>query len=827
MKSWPAPTLWKYTAREIQRRPGRTLLTLLGIVIGVAASVAISLTVQATRQAHRAMFEVAAGRAALEVIAEGMGGFEEKAASPVKAIPGVRAAVPVIQTPAALIGAGGAVPVMVLGVDPRRDRAARDYFLREGRPLGRGDGLLLETGFAGANHFALGNKVRLMTTTEDARLPVVGLLEPQGAAAFNGGAVAFMTLSTAQRLFGLKGKINSLELVLAEDADPRQVAMGRDLMAVNEQGLATLSVGSLVAGAFVILNAFLMSLGERRRQLAILRALGATRSQVTRLLLREALLLGGAGTVIGLAVGWGLAVGLHGIMARLLAVTLPELSWSPEPFLLGLILGPGMALAATYLPARRAGRRAPLEDLLHQRGLRTEEVRRWPGYVGLAFLIVTLFLVLGIVRDWFPAAVGLALTAPATGLFLVGCVLIVPLILRPLMRLAGRSLTPLLGTEGKLAMRQLQRHQGRTALTVGVLLIGVVFAVGFGQSLVNNVRHIHEWIDNLGVADFYLRGAWPDAAASITTAALPEAAADEVAALDSRVERVDKFRYILTRAGGRPVAVMAYTFAEGRPAPLTYADGDPREVVRRLVRGEVVIGTALGQRLGLARGDRITVETPHGPRALRIAGTIAEYTGGGIALYLDWATAKRLFDLKDVHTLLVSVHKGEAAVVGPRLKEYCDRHGYLFQSHAELRRTLDEQMAGFLGLVWSLVGLVFVVAGLGVVNTLTMNVLEQTRELGTLRAVGMKRGQVRKLVLAQAVALGVISLMPGVVGGIILAYLVNLTTYPLMGQPVGFHLDGWLVAGGFLAGMVIALLAALLPARRAVRLQVIEALQYE
>jgi putative ABC transport system permease protein len=514
-------------------------------------------------------------------------------------------------------------------------------------------------------------------------------------------------------------------------------------------------------------------------------------------------------------------------MARLLAVTLPELRWSAQPYLLALGLGPGMALAATFLPARRAGRRAPLEDLLHQRGLRTEEVRRWPGYVGLTFLGLAVLVVVGAVRDWFPPAVALPLTAPTMALFLVGCVLVVPLILLPLLRLAARSLKPLLGIEGGLAFRQLRRHQGRTALTVGVLLIAVVFSIGFGQSLLNNIRHIHEWIDNLAAGDFYIRGAWPDPSASITTAALPEETADEIAGLDGRVERVDKFRFILTRAGGRPVAVMAYTFAEGQPAPLTWADGDPAAAVRGLLRGEAVVGTTLAQRLGLGMGDHFTLETPHGPRSLRIAATMAEYTGGGIALYVEWRTAKRLFGLKGAHVILVSARKGEAAALAPVLKAYCDKRGYLFQSHAELRSTLDTQMAGFLGLVWSLVGLVFVVAALGVVNTLTMNVLEQTRELGTLRAVGMKRGQVRKLVLAQAVALGAISLLPGVAGGVALAYLINLSTYPLTGQPVGFHLDWWLVAGGFLAGLVMAVLAALLPARRAARLRVIEALQYE
>jgi putative ABC transport system permease protein len=136
-------------------------------------------------------------------------------------------------------------------------------------------------------------------------------------------------------------------------------------------------------------------------------------------------------------------------------------------------------------------------------------------------------------------------------------------------------------------------------------------------------------------------------------------------------------------------------------------------------------------------------------------------------------------------------------------------------------------VSGVVGFYWALLALVLVVASLGIVNTLTMNVLEQTRELGVLRAIAFTRGQVRRMVLAQAVALGVISLVPGIGLGIGLAYLMNLATHPVIGQRVAFRLDGWFVVCCGVATLVIALLAAFFPARRAARLRIIQALQYE
>jgi putative ABC transport system permease protein len=853
-------TLWKYSAREIQRRPGRTLLTLLGIVIGVAASVAISVTVQTTRSAHQEMFEAVTGRASLEVVADGLGGFDPSSVRAVQQLPGVKAAIPVVQTPGVLVGPQGAAPVLVLGVDPAQDAAARTYSLDQGRLLRAGDSrqVLLETGYAQANGLSLGKIAQLMTLLKPdgafgapglADLTVVGLLEPVGAATFNGGAVVFLPLTTAQELFDLGGHITSLQLVLDPQADPAAVqerirrhlppgltvqepsaraAQARNGLMSIEHGLPALSASSLVAGAFVILNAFLMNLGERRRQLAILRALGATRAQVHRLLLREALLLGIAGTLVGIALGLALSVVTRQILGRLMAVTLPDMPWTLEPFLVGLALGPGMALAATYLPARRAGRRELLPDLLHQRGVRTEPIRRWPGYIGLAFLVGALLLVLAPVCNWLPAEVALTLVPPTMAMFLVGCVLVVPLILSPLSRMVGKVLRPLLGSEGGLALRQLDRHQGRTALTAGVLLIAVVFAIGFCQTLINNFRDIHGWLDRVAEGDFFVRGAWPDAAAAVTTAPLPESAASDIAALaPDLVERVDKFSYIPSRANGRDVMVLAYTYRSESPLPLQLADGDEADVRAGLLRGEVVLGTALGQRLGLGVGDTITVETRRGPRRLRIAGTATEYTAGGIALYLEWETARKLFAQQGAHAFLVTARPGRAAELAGPLRRFCQRRHYMFQSKAELREVFDRQMAGFLTLLWTLVALVFVVASLGIVNTLTMNVLEQTRELGCLRAIGMKRGQVRKMVICQALLLGVISLVPGVAGGIGLAYLMNLATYPLMGVHIGFRLDGCLVGGVFVLALVISVLAAYFPARRAGRLRVIEALQYE
>ena len=151
----------------------------------------------------------------------------------------------------------------------------------------------------------------------------------------------------------------------------------------------------------------------------------------------------------------------------------------------------------------------------------------------------------------------------------------------------------------------------------------------------------------------------------------------------------------------------------------------------------------------------------------------------------------------------------------------------LLQSYADLTAIIEGMMSGVVGSLWGLLVLGLIVAAFGVVNTLGMNVLEQTRELGLLRVVAMTRGQVRKTIMAQAAMLGLLGVVPGLLAGLAMAYVMNLSTLPVTGHPVAFKLHPLLLFGGFLAAMTIVLTAAWIPAERAARLELATALHYE
>lgn len=841
---WMSPMFWRFAARAMVRRPGRTFLTLLGIAIGVATIVAVNLTTHTTRRAYHEMFASVTGKASLEVVAEGTGGFDGSVVLRLEEQSPIKAAVPLIQSPAALVGNSGPVPVLVLGIDADRDHLAREYRVDSGSGLTGQDtaGVLLEAGFAKGNGFELGQSARLWTPSGMKRLPIVGLLEPHGAAFHNGGAVVFMPLAAAQRLFRLPNQVNSVQIVLEDGTDETyaQKALAarlpaglrlqpsslrgdraRQTLHSLEQVLTGVSLATLIAGAFVIVNTFLMNLTERRRQLAILRALGVTRGKLIGLLLREAALLGLAGTVLGIGAGYFLALGVLSVWQQILrGVQLPELRWTNEALLLALLFGPGMALLATWLPARLAGRRAVLADLLARGGVHPDEPRRWPAYVGLVLVGVNILCVAGLVRGWLPSS----LLVPIMPAGIVGCVLSIPLVIRPLLRLAAFVLERPLGLEGRLAIRQLGRRQTRTSLTVGILSIASFVSIGVGHAVVGSVRDTRDWSLRVAFADYCVCGSIPGGA--LSAIALPAELEQDLAQIEG-VDRVDKLNWILTRAHGQRIVVRAYTVRPDRPPTLDMAQGDPADAVRGLAQGEAVVGAPLAEKLGIGVGDEIVLDTRNGPQSLRIAGTANEHTANSMALHLEWETAKRMFEFEGVHLFDVTAERGKVAAVGEHLRTFCSDRHLVVQSRAEMRNFIDEAVTRITGLVWALLALVFVVAALAVMNTLTMNVMEQTRELGILRAIGLRRRRIRRLVLAHALIIALVSGGPGIVIGLSLAYMLNRVSHELLNQAVAFRIDFVLVGGCLVFAAVITVVAALLPAERAARLQVVQALQEE
>jgi putative ABC transport system permease protein len=273
------------------------------------------------------------------------------------------------------------------------------------------------------------------------------------------------------------------------------------------------------------------------------------------------------------------------------------------------------------------------------------------------------------------------------------------------------------------------------------------------------------------------------------------------------------------------VVFIVRDYAQGAARFFDLEGDQVADVSRKMAAGEVVIGTVLSQRIGVNAGEKITLETAQGPREVTVAALTNEYMVGGLAVYLDRKVGKELLNVEGTDAFIIRTTPDQRAQVKAQLQKIADSHGVLLYSFAEVRHMIEGMIIGIEGCLWGVIVLGFVIATFGVVNTLTMNVLEQTREIGLLRVVAMTRDQVRKTIFGQAALVGLLGLLPGTLAGIIVSYINHLASMPATGHPVPFGFHPVMLSVSFVVGLLLVVLASWFPAERAARLELVTSLR--
>lgn len=866
-------SLRRFSQRAMFSRPGRTILTIASIVIGVAAVVAVTVVTATTRESYQVMFAAVRGKTSLEIAAQNTGAIPADLVEKVAALEGVEGAVPLVQGTSWLAKEEQRVTLQVLGIDPATDKLVRDMELVEGRLL-KGDDrdkLLLEAEFARYLGFKLGDEIRVRTRLGGVNakpMQVVGLIKMSDGSALTQTGLVFMPVKqAASRMLG-KGKISSVQIVAKKDVDlaslqlaiqpllPKGVEVREpkggaqvleETLLSTEQGLTLTTAFTLLLSAFIILNTFLMNVGERRRQLAIMRAVGATRDQIAGMLIGESLILATIGTAIGILLGLGIAFVLISALSRLLDISLPsplQFMWTPRPYVWAVLFGFAISVIGAVFPALRAWRVSPLEGLSH---VSKQDMTSVPPIHILIGLITSLCggaAIIAGIKGW------VSIDIPQYGAvaLLVGIVLMYPLVLAPFSY--GASLLVKWGrrVETNLALKQILRHRGRTSLTVGVLFIAGATGVAMAHSILDNVRNLKEWYRKALIGDYYIRAMLPSMATGLS-ADLPEELegpltelekSGEIAYLD-RVKMVDAQAKVVNRRGpvdstkelpdDLNVILAVRQFHEPEKTPfdlISPKDKTKRDaILERMRQGEVVMGNIAAAKLQVEEGDMLEIGGAEGSHEVRICGVTNDYLVGGLTLYMNWDVGQRLMKTEGVDGYIIRANSNNLLELKPKLEAICKQHGVLLNSQAEIGQRINQISNGIAGCLWGLIFLGFVVAAFGVVNTLSMNVLEQTRELGLLRIVAMTRVQVRRTIITQALIIGMVGLVPGIFFGLGIAYIINLAMEPSYGRPIEFTLHPVLMFVALVGSMLITVIAAAIPAHRAAGVDLAQALHYE
>ncbi|HET7690883.1 MAG TPA: FtsX-like permease family protein [Nocardioidaceae bacterium] len=570
---------------------------------------------------------------------------------------------------------------------------------------------------------------------------------------------------------------------------------------------------SLVVGAFLIINTFSILVAQRSRELALLRALGASRRQVVGSVLLEALVVGLIGSTLGLGFGVLLAQAIRGLLSTFgLDLSGASFPVRPPTVLWCYVLGMLVTTVAAVLPALRGSRAAPVSALRDDVALPESTIRTRTVMGALMVLAGIGAVVLGFIGE---GGSGLSLIGLGLLLILVGVSLVSPLVSRPVIAAFGAVYRRAFGSVGQLATQNSARNPRRTAATSSALMIGIALVsmvAIFGQSASAST-------------DVALEDSMKAELVVSNVVGVPFST--DIAA---QIRAVDGVRSVVQVQQAFPKADGDSTFMSSID-PRSIGDAIDLEVVEGsltdLRPGTIAVeeGTAEGH--GFSLGDKVPVEFQGGKRDLTVVATF-ESDAALPASYL--VTRKTLTDggLKPLDSILFVVKDDGAdlAAVTAAVNKVTEALPTITtkdpQGYAEEQK---EQINLFLTLIYALLGLSVVIAVLGVINTLGLSVIERTREVGLLRAVGVSRGQLRTMIRLEAIVIAVFGALLGVVMGV--AFGISLVralndqgitelTIP-WGQLVGF-----IVAAGF-----VGVLAAVWPGRRAARLDVLKAIATE
>ncbi len=774
----------------------------------------------------------------------------------VQATPEVRVAVPIIEA-SVDTGLPGQGNVLILGVDMTGDRSLREYDLDEGEEavvddplvfLAQPDSIIVSREFAARNHLAIDSRLALRTMEGDKLFTVRGIMKSGGLSQAFGGNLAVMDVYAAQKVFGRGRRFDRIDLgvkegVRVEDcraALERMLGPGFQVEAPSGRGqqfesmLSAYSISAnisslfaLFIGIFIIYNSFAIAVAQRRYEIGVLRALGASRQQVRVLFLIESAIAGLIGSALGILIGLLEARAMAGYIAGLLegvygvAQRADEVSGDPRLLAAAMTIGVLTSVIAAWIPARNAARVDPVHAL--QKGSAQavsageNRMRRWLALaIACAAAVCLLF---GHYRPIFYT--GYVLTV-------IGALLLTPTLALWLARLLRPLLAWLRPVEGVLAADSLIRSPRRTSGTVAALMLSLAIVIGFAGIARASYDSIFEWCQNSLNPDFFVM---PSEHIASRQFRFPAWMGSEMKKIEG-VEEVQQVRNPRITFRGTPITLIAVEAESlARRVHRRVIEGDGEGMFRLAGEGR---GAILSENLSLLEnihvGDQIELPSPSGALRLPVVGVTRDFSDQHGTILIDRSLFVREWKDDSVNIFRVYLRPGADRDAAKQriLARFAGESRVFVLSNTEVRRYIMQLTDQWNALSYVQIAMALLVAMLGVANSMTVSIIDRRRELGVLQAVGGLRNQVRGTIWMEALAVAVIGLLLGMaLGALNLYYSLQITRHDVVGFRLDYLFPYGIAALLWPAILLAAFVSALWPGEAAVRASLVEALEYE
>jgi putative ABC transport system permease protein len=835
---------YRLIVRPLHRDWLRTALTVLAVALGVAVVVAIELAGDAAAGSFRSSIESLVGNADLEVAA--VGGVPDEAVGKLETLAYPIVVHPRVEGFGELTSSGRAVPIIGLDlIGERPDNVGLDQ-----PPLSQGAEPLLDDKAAWVSEglgFKAGDWIALQVNDATVDYKVRGLLRD----ADNAGGLVLMDIATAQRALGRAGRVDRVLVSVPDNEDltvweqrlrseiPAGVEIRREgaqtegnrkMLEAFRWNLRILSYVALVVGGFLIFNTISVSVVRRRAEIGIVRALGASRSQVLTAFLGEATCFGIAGAVAGMFLGRVMAIGA----VRLLGATVQGLYVSSRPgsialtwstVMLALLVGMGVALASAASPAREASLVPPVEAMA--RGKRE--------YVARVHTLRDLWIAFGMaaagaVASLAPPVLGKPFFGYAAALLMIGAsAFAIPALVSGLTAASSGGLRRIAGVEAMLASRSLVSSLRRTAVLVAALSTAVAMMTSVAIMVGSFRETVQTWMDDQLVADLYLRPAGDPRADQLPT--LNPSLADTIAALPG-VAAVDRFREYEISYQGLPATLgSADTRASGDMAKISFISRRATAVVDAELRAgdRAVVSEPFANKHHVRAGDAITLPLGDEQVTFRVVDVFHDYGSEKGMVVVDRATMLR--HLPDPAPSGIAVYLKPGVEVEQARKDVervtASRNVLIFSNRnlrAEAMRIFDRTFS----ITYALEVVAIVVAVVGIAGALLTVVIDRRRELGLLRFLGASVGQVRRLILFEAGLIGVLANVAGLALGAVLSWLlIFVINKQSFGWTIQVHWPVAVLSAAVALVFAATVVSGFYPARIATRLKPIEVVHEE